>query len=304
MEYWHQASYLKAGIMFSRLDHHGQPAVRGRNPDARVRVRIRRHPAEPGRPAGRHFERDRLRSMEPRQRPASARPVRRGKPVGKGGRQAARPGVVRHPSERGRHGPAARRHGVAAGGPEGVRSRGRRVRRAARPRCHVRAARHRRRALRGAVARPVGGPSRPRRRAHRIRRGAGAPDRRRQRHVPDAVAVRAVRPEPDVQPALRHGAGGAGHRRAGRHGAGLRPANGRGHRIHLRRVLVGGAARRADGGRSTPIGAPTSGARLQLAGMREDHSWTASAREYVSVYERAQELQQERGGPAGKAVRA
>ena len=43
---------------------------------------------------------------------------------------------------------------------------------------------------------------------------------------------------------------------------------------------------------------------LQLAGMREDHSWTSSAHEYVSVYERAQELQQERGGPAGTAARA
>jgi starch synthase len=43
---------------------------------------------------------------------------------------------------------------------------------------------------------------------------------------------------------------------------------------------------------------------LQLAGMREDNSWTASAHKYVSVYERAQELQKERGGRAGKAVRA
>jgi starch synthase len=44
--------------------------------------------------------------------------------------------------------------------------------------------------------------------------------------------------------------------------------------------------------------------RLQLAGMREDHSWTTSAHRYVSVYERAQELQQARGGPAGTALRA
>ena len=43
---------------------------------------------------------------------------------------------------------------------------------------------------------------------------------------------------------------------------------------------------------------------LQLAGMREDHSWTTSAHKYVSVYERAQELQRPRGGPAGKAVGA
>ena len=43
---------------------------------------------------------------------------------------------------------------------------------------------------------------------------------------------------------------------------------------------------------------------MQLAGMREDHSWTTSAHKYVSVYEWAQELQHQRGGPAGKAVRA
>jgi starch synthase len=42
---------------------------------------------------------------------------------------------------------------------------------------------------------------------------------------------------------------------------------------------------------------------LQLAGMREDHSWASSARRYVSVYERAQDLQPRRGGPAGAAVR-
>ena len=43
---------------------------------------------------------------------------------------------------------------------------------------------------------------------------------------------------------------------------------------------------------------------MQLAGMREDHSWTTSAHKYVSVYEWAQELQHQRGGPAGKTVRA
>ena len=42
--------------------------------------------------------------------------------------------------------------------------------------------------------------------------------RGRRRHVPDAVALRAVRPQPDVQPALRHGADRAPHRRPRRHG--------------------------------------------------------------------------------------
>ena len=35
---------------------------------------------------------------------------------------------------------------------------------------------------------------------------AGAQDRGRRRHVPDAVELRALRSEPDLQPAIRHGA--------------------------------------------------------------------------------------------------
>ena len=53
----------------------------------------------------------------------------------------------------------------------------------------------------------------------RLQQRARAPDRGRRRHVPDAVALRAVRPEPAVQPALRHRADRAPHRRARRHGA-------------------------------------------------------------------------------------
>ena len=45
----------------------------------------------------------------------------------------------------------------------------------------------------------------------------GASDRGGRRHLPDAVAVRALRPEPDVQPPLRHGAGRPGRRRPCRH---------------------------------------------------------------------------------------
>ena len=51
----------------------------------------------------------------------------------------------------------------------------------------------------------------------RLRRGARAPDRGRRRRLPDALALRALRPQPDVQPALRHAAHRARHRRARRH---------------------------------------------------------------------------------------
>ena len=44
---------------------------------------------------------------------------------------------------------------------------------------------------------------------------AGAPHRGRGGHVPDAQPLRALRAEPDLQPALRHGTGGPRHRRAG-----------------------------------------------------------------------------------------
>ncbi len=56
-----------------------------------------------------------------------------------------------------------------------------------------------------------------RRRLHRLRREPRAPGRGRRRHVPDAVEVRAVRAESDVQPAVRHRADRPRGGRAGRH---------------------------------------------------------------------------------------
>ena len=47
----------------------------------------------------------------------------------------------------------------------------------------------------------------------RLRQRACAQDRSRQRHVPDAVQVRALRPEPDLQPEIRHRAHRPRHRR-------------------------------------------------------------------------------------------
>ena len=55
-----------------------------------------------------------------------------------------------------------------------------------------------------------------------VQRAARAPHRGGRGHVPHAVALRAVRPQPDVQPALRNGADRPPHRRAGRHGGAVR----------------------------------------------------------------------------------
>ena len=50
-----------------------------------------------------------------------------------------------------------------------------------------------------------------------VRRSARPPHRGRRRLLPDAVALRALRPQPDVQPALRHAAHRPRHRRPGRY---------------------------------------------------------------------------------------
>ena len=74
--------------------------------------------------------------------------------------------------------------------------------------------------------------------AHRLRRGAGAPPDRRRRRDPRALALRALRPDADVRPALRHAAAGAARRRPGRHrGRRQRRRGARRprHRLRLRR---------------------------------------------------------------------
>ena len=112
--------------------------------------------------------------------------------------------------------------------------------------------------------------------AHLIEAGA--------RHVPDAVAVRAVRPEPDVQPALRHGpvvraTGGLDDTVADDD---ARPAAGTGFKFrdYTPEALVWARA----AGPWRAFANPTRWKAMQLAGMRQDYSWDVSAREYVKVY--------------------
>ena len=47
LEFWGRISYLKAGIMFSRMITTVSPRYAAGNPDAGARIRLRRHPAGP-----------------------------------------------------------------------------------------------------------------------------------------------------------------------------------------------------------------------------------------------------------------
>ncbi len=78
---------------------------------------------------------------------------------------------------------------------------------------------------------------------HRLRRRISASHRGGIGHLPDAVAVRAVRPEPDVQPPLRHRPARAPRRRAGRHRDKLRSGGQRLDRFRLRRLHAVGPDR-------------------------------------------------------------
>ncbi len=161
---------------------------------------------------------------------------------------------------------AARRSGVADGRSEGARSdRADRARTAADRRA-IRDSRHRRAALRGDVAGARARVSRSHQREDRLRRAVVARARSGFRSVHDAVAVRAVRLEPDVQPALRHAAGGACDRRARRYGGELRPV----HRArHWLQVLGGVGPRVAE---HAALGAPglRSSGSLAAAAARGD----------------------------------
>ena len=122
-----------------------------------------------------------------------------------------------------RGGAAGRRRGARAAArwphlapdrSEGVRPHRGGVARAHGARRDVGDARQRRAPLRRGVADVRSQPARPRVHDHRVRRAPRAPHRGWRRHVSHAVALRAVWPEPDVQPALRHRADRARHRRA------------------------------------------------------------------------------------------
>ena len=63
MEYWGRISYLKAGIVFSRLVTTVSPTYAAGDPDAGARLRLRRHPPAQVPGSGRDSQRNRLRSV-------------------------------------------------------------------------------------------------------------------------------------------------------------------------------------------------------------------------------------------------
>ncbi len=166
---------------------------------------VRRRPARPDQrhrrrgAAVRHRQRDR-RHLGPAPRSASAAPFRGRRPVRQAGER--RTGAHRAVPEALRG--AAVRGGVAPGAPEGA---GHRRRYRPRHRARGRADRHPGPGRSGhrAHAEPARAqPSRQHRPADRVQRADGAADRRGQRLLPDAVALRAVRADADAGAALRH----------------------------------------------------------------------------------------------------
>src|SRR5690606_3205520 len=129
---------------------------------------------------------------------------------------------------------------------------------------------------RACLARARRGPPGAGRGSRRLRRAARAPDRGRRRPVPDAVALRTLRAQPDVQPGLRHAAGRARDRRPRRHGGRLHAAVARGRfgqRLQLRgpndtRAARGSRSRARRVARSGAVAPPSAkrhDARLELA---------------------------------------
>ena len=113
----------------------------------------------------------------------------------------------------------------------------------------ARGARLRRRRARGAASRDAArAHPRPRRRAHRLRRGARASRAGGRRRAARAVALRALRPHAAVRAALRRDAGRVARRRPRRHG-GRRRTTWRSRRASRTGVAVR-AGRRASSSRS------------------------------------------------------
>ena len=121
----------------------------------------------------------------------------------------------------------------------------------------------------------------------RLRQRARAPPLRRRRLLPHAVALRAVRPGPALRDGLRHAAHRPRRRRPARHRAPV--GRRRGDRARglgfpfdtFTEDAFVGAVREA----LAVYHDADAYARLQQNAMAADHSWNASARAYVDLYQ-------------------
>ena len=153
-----------------------------------------------------------------------------------------------------------------------------------------RAARHRR-SGRGALLR-LGGrpPRRPLPRLAPLRQRPRPPHRGRRRLLPDAVALRAVRPQPDVQPPLRHAADRARHRRPRRHGRRTTTRRPAAAPASCSTTCTRSRSPTPSAGRSPPGStAPSTSRPCARRAMAQDFSWARAAAAYHDLYLRAYE---------------
>ena len=208
-------SYLKGGTVFAELRQHRLPDLRPRDPGPGARLRLRRRRALARARPGRDPERRRLRRVGPARRPAHR--AARTRPRTSSGKAACKADLLRSLRAARVPGPAARRRHVAARVAEGLRHRGRRL-----VGLPAAAAAHGGAGHGGATACRTACAHLQQRDPDRfaVRFGydeaARPQDHGRLRHVPDALALRALRPHADVRAALRHGPDRALDRRARR----------------------------------------------------------------------------------------
>jgi hypothetical protein len=261
----------------------GQPDLRSGDPDPGPRRRPRRVPPRPLVDGGRHLERRRLRRVVARARSPPAGALQRQRSPRQGAVQAGAARVPR-PALRARR--AGGRHRLAAGRAEGLRP-GRPGRAGAPdpPRLPARRPGQRRARPRGDVHPLAARVPAPGLLLPGLPQPPGPPHRGRRRSVPHAVALRAVRPEPDVQPALRHAADRPQDRRPGRHRAALAQPDPDRHRLRLRAPRRRRLRWALQAALATYRDAP-AWSRLVDNGMAVDFSWERQTRRYEFVYDK------------------
>ena len=199
LEWWGRVNLLKGGLVFSDLVVTVSPTHAHELRTEKGGFGLDGVFVGAARPARRHRQRDRSGHLGSGARHDHSAPVFVGEPGG----QEAQPS---RPAARDGTEPVAGADLRAHGAPrlaEGARPHPRRsgllrLRRA------VRLPRPRRGALRADAHRARRARAEPHRGEARLHGGVRAPAARRRRHVPDAVAVRAMRPHADARAALRH----------------------------------------------------------------------------------------------------
>jgi len=141
----------------------------------------------------------------------------------------------------------------------------------------------------------AGLPPRSLSRVRWFRYAAGASNRSGRRLFSDAVALRAVRTQSDVQLALRHAAHCPLDRRSGRHGSSIRRGAREGTGFVFHDLTPSALYNVIGWAVSTWFDRPDHINRMRLEAMAQNFSWDRSAQEYEELYLKA--FQKRRGHP-------